>query len=94
MVRHDRPWQVADVGQLADAYGRQLDDAVKWLHRRPNFSVLETDYYRVLEQPEVVVQDVNRFLDGRLDVVAMVQVPDPSLYRVRVENGDLALAGG
>ena len=45
---------------------------------------MNVDYADVLRDPREIVQELNRFLDGRLDVDAMLQVPDWSLYRQRV----------
>jgi len=71
--------------RLADIYRRQLDEVMSWLHNQPNFSVLCVDYGDVLSDPQRVVHELNRFLDGRLDMDAMLRVPDWSLYRQRVD---------
>jgi hypothetical protein len=71
---------------LADIYRRQLDEVMSWLRNQPNFSVMYVDYAGVLSDPQETVHELNRFLDGRLDVDAMLQVPDWSLYRQRVGN--------
>jgi len=71
--------------RLADIYRRQLDEVMSWLHNQPNFSVLCVDYGDVLSDPQRVVHQLNRFLDGRLDMDAMLRVPDWSLYRQRVD---------
>jgi hypothetical protein len=73
-----------DDDRLADIYRRQLDEVMSWLHNQPNFSVLCVDYGDVLSAPQRVVHQLNRFLGGRLDMDAMLQVPDWSLYRQRV----------
>jgi hypothetical protein len=78
--REDRP----DDARLAAIYRRQLEEVMSWLHNQPNFSVLCVDYGDVLSDPQRVVHEVNRFLDGRLDMDAMLRVPDWSLYRQRV----------
>lgn len=72
-----------DAAQLAALYRRQLDDIESWLEQQPSFSVLYVDYHDVLENPEAVVEQLNTFLDGRLDTHAMLHVPDTSLYRQR-----------
>lgn len=72
-----------DAAQLAALYRRQLDDIESWLEQQPSFSVLYVDYHDVLENPEAVVEQLNTFLDGRLDTHAMLRVPDTSLYRQR-----------
>jgi hypothetical protein len=72
-----------DRAQLEELYRRQLRDVDAWLAVQPNFSVLYVDYRDVLNEPERVVEEVNRFLAGRLDVEAMLRVPDRGLYRQR-----------
>jgi hypothetical protein len=72
-----------DPVQLKEIYRRQLQEVDTWLHEQPNFSVLYVDYQNVVSDPEQVVHEVNRFLGGRLDVDAMLQIPDRSLYRQR-----------
>ena len=80
-----------DDAQLADIYRRQLEAVTDWLNAKPNFSVLSVDYHELLSAPEPIVQQLNRFLGGRLDSDAMLQVPDWSLYRQR--RGVPAAAG-
>ena len=69
--------------RLAEIYRRQLLEVGDWLAAQPNFSVLVVDYPDVLGDPERVMQELDRFLDGRLDREAMRRVPDQSLYRQR-----------
>ena len=81
--RHGKQSDDVDPAQLKEIYRRQLQEVDAWLQDRPNFSVLYVDYQDVLSDPERVVHELNRFLDGRLDVDAMLRVPDRSLYRQR-----------
>lgn len=68
---------------LKTLYQRQLDDVRAWLADQPNFSVLYVRYHDVLDQPQGVVSELNRFLGGKLDTEAMLRVPDQALYRQR-----------
>jgi hypothetical protein len=72
-----------DDTRLAQIYRRQLQAVKDWLHAQANFSVIEVDYHEVLNAPKLVVEQLNHFLDGRLDVDAALQIPDSSLYRQR-----------
>jgi hypothetical protein len=83
LQRSGKAGERVDGGRLAEIYGRQLRDVGAWLEAQPNFSVLSVEYRDVLNDPESVTQAVNEFLAGRLDVEAMLQVPDRSLYRQR-----------
>ena len=68
---------------LQEIFRRQLRDVESWLAGQPNFSVIYVDYHDVLRQPEHVVNEINRFLGGNLDIEAMLAIPDRSLYRQR-----------
>lgn len=69
--------------ELVRIYQRQLREVETWLQAQPNFRVLYVQYHDVLDHPEKVVEEINRFLGGALTTEAMLQVPDPSLYRQR-----------
>lgn len=69
--------------QLAEIYGKQLQEARDWLARRSNFDVIWIDYGDVLAETQRVAIELNQFLGGGLDTNAMVEVPNPSLYRQR-----------
>ncbi len=69
--------------KLEAIYGRQLDAVKQWLAEQPNFKVLYVQYNDVLSAPHDVAERLNDFLGGSLNVEAMAQVPDQSLYRNR-----------
>ncbi len=69
--------------QLAEIYSKQLHEARAWLDSRPNFEVLYVDYGDALNDTQRVSDEVNQFLQGVLNTNAMVEVPNPSLYRQR-----------
>jgi hypothetical protein len=79
--------------RLMEVYRRQLEQVMTWLREQPAFSVLTVDYRDVLRDTERAVQELNRFLGGRLDTQAMLQVPDWSLYRQRGNAAAAARAG-
>ena len=83
LERHGKGSDRLDDARLAEIYRRQLQEVMTWLCTQPSFSVLSVDYRDVLGHPEPTVQQLNRFLDGRLDIDAMLRVPDWSLYRQR-----------
>lgn len=69
--------------KLETIYGRELDAVKQWLAEQPNFQVLYVQYNDVLSNPHAVAEQLNDFLGGNLNVEAMAQVPDQSLYRNR-----------
>lgn len=90
LARHGKASDRLDDARLVAIYRRQLQEVMTWLHGQLNFSVLSVDYHAVLSDPEQTVQQLNHFLDGRLDTDAMLRVPDWSLYRQRREAGAAA----
>lgn len=83
LERNGRADTQLDDTRLAEIYRRQLQTVKDWLQEQPNFSVFEVDYHEVLNAPKRVIEQLNQFLDGRLDVDAASAVPDSSLYRQR-----------
>lgn len=69
--------------KLEEIYGREIEAVKTWLDEQPNFQVLYVQYNDVLSNPREVAQHLNDFLGGNLNVQAMEQVPDQSLYRNR-----------
>jgi hypothetical protein len=68
---------------LEEAFHTQLMKAEKWAARNPSVEVLRVPYHEVLGSTHEVMERVNVFLDGVLDVEAMVASVDPALYRSR-----------
>jgi hypothetical protein len=69
-----------------DLYKKHLVNVKVLVRTRPNFECLEVDYRRALDRPREIVEEVNRFLGGKLDASAMAEVVDRQLYRNRKEN--------
>jgi hypothetical protein len=69
--------------KLEEIYSREIEAVKTWLAEQPNFTVLYVQYNDVLEHPHEVAERLNNFLGGHLNVQAMEEVPDQSLYRNR-----------
>lgn len=69
--------------KLAALFRQHLERVQAWLEKQPNFDVIYVSYNRVLEHPRQQARRVDAFLDRELDVLAMAQVVDPTLYRQR-----------
>jgi hypothetical protein len=69
--------------KLAEIFEDQVAKVQAFLAARPNFSVLYVNYNRILQDPEPVVKEINDFLGGNMNVRAMMEVVDPTLYRQR-----------
>ena len=76
----------ADEGRLAGAFAAHLTKVDRELAARTDCTVLYVDHRAVIEHSRAVVEEVNRFLDERLDVDRMVAAVDPRLYRQRAEE--------
>ena len=67
--------------QLRRDYQAHLAAVKGWLNSQDWLSVLFISYNQVLHDPLAAFKKVDAFLEPRLDVAAMVQVVDPTLYR-------------
>jgi hypothetical protein len=83
LIRNGKPTDTVRDEQLADMYAKHLVKVNAWLADQANFSVLDLDYNKMLDDPSKYADYVNNFLGGTLDVEAMVGVVDNRLYRQR-----------
>lgn len=70
---------------VEEAFQRHLIEVNKWLAVKANMQVCRVHYHRVLREPKVVAEEVAAFLKMPLDINAMVQQVDGSLYRNRMK---------
>jgi hypothetical protein len=68
---------------MAALFDKHLKQVYAWMDGQPNLAYLDVDYNQMLREPRPILQEVNRFLGGGLDVDKMAAVADPSLYRQR-----------
>jgi hypothetical protein len=64
-----------------------LEKLHEWLGRQGHMAVLPVSYNKLLAEPAIEADRVNRFLDEKLDAEKMARVVDPSLYRNRKPAG-------
>ena len=69
--------------RLIQALAAELERTKDWLRRQQNISVLEIQYARVIADPPGQAREVAYFLGDDLDVEAMANAVDPTLYRHR-----------
>ena len=72
-----------DEARFNELFTKELNRVTGWLKDQPNFTTIDVDYNRILEDPEPQVMAVNRFLGAALDTNAMIRIVDPMLYRQR-----------
>jgi len=84
--------RVSDSGtgdsEMVKAFQDHLFDVNAWLNGKPNLKILRVAYHRVLSEPKEVSAQVCRFLGTSLNVEAMAQQVDQSLYRQRAKQRD------
>ena len=68
---------------LIAGLGAHLNQINAWLKAKPNISVHRVEHQEVLREPLRVAESIRQFLNCPLDVVAMSQQVDTSLYRQR-----------
>lgn len=82
--RGEDPDKISDA-EMARLFQKHLQQVQAWIAAQPHVQALEVSYNELLAAPQPVTMRVNRFLGGKLDVEAMSQVVDRSLYRQRVQ---------
>lgn len=74
-----------DTSPIEGAFQRHLIEVNQWMASQPNMRVFRIHYHRILREAKTVAQDVARYLDMPLDLVAMADQVDGSLYRNRMK---------
>jgi len=86
MLRRRGTYQpMADTSPIEQAFQRHLVDVNKWLASKSNVKVLRVHYHRVLREATAVAEEVAQFLGAPLDIAAMAQQVDGTLYRNRMK---------
>lgn len=68
---------------ISSAFEKHLREVYAWLDGRPYVRSLRVQYHAVLSKPKDTAQQLSQFLGVALDVEAMRQQVDASLYRNR-----------
>ena len=83
--RGEDPHKISDE-QLTSLFEKHLSQVNAWIDSQPNVKRIDIDYGQIVSDPAPSLEAINRFLDNELDVEAMHQVVDPTLYRQRRTN--------
>jgi hypothetical protein len=75
-----------DTSPIEDAFQRHLMDVNRWANRKPNVEMLRVHYHRALREPKVTAESVADFLKTPLNIEAMTNEVDQSLYRNRMKK--------
>src|SRR5208282_1702587 len=76
----------ANPAAIAGAFEKHLREVYAWIDGKPHVKALRIQYHEVLSSPRDVGQRVAEFLGVRLDLEAMAQQVDSSLYRNRASR--------
>jgi hypothetical protein len=76
----------ANQAGIAAAFDKHLKEVYAWLDSRSNVRVVRVAYHEVLNQPAAVSRKLSEFLRVPLNVEAMAQQVDSSLYRNRTPS--------
>jgi len=75
----------ADPAAISAAFEKHLREVYAWLDSKPYAKAIRVPYHEVLSRPKDIAQQLAQFLETPLDVEAMVQRVDASLYRNRAK---------
>jgi hypothetical protein len=82
------PQSEAEDDQMKELFVAHLEEVETWLRGRPDVDTLFVSYGRMVTEPRPGAERINRFLDGVLDIEAMLSEVDPELYRNRKQSGE------
>jgi len=83
LTRRDKPTDAVSDEEMKMLFEKHLNQVEAWLAAQPNLTILYVDYNELLTAPAEQIQQINRFLGGRLDEEKMIGVINPKLYRQR-----------
>jgi len=83
LIRLGQPDGEVSDEQLAEMYQKHLERVSAWLAGQPHMQELYVHYNEIIAAPLPGLEQINRFLDGRMDIANMLPVIDKNLYRER-----------
>jgi hypothetical protein len=73
----------ADPAAISAAFEKHLREVYAWLDGKSYVKAIRVQYHEVLSKPKDIARQLVQFLEIPLDVEAMIQQVDASLYRNR-----------
>jgi hypothetical protein len=73
----------ANAAAISAAFENHLREVYAWLDGKPYVKLLRLPYHDVLNKPKEIARQIQDFLQLDLNIAAMVQQVDASLYRNR-----------
>ncbi len=83
LINREEEADQMDDEEMAQLFQNHLKDVYAWMAQHDNVAYMDVSYNAMLKNARPVLERVVDFLDMPLDLDAMVEVVDPSLYRQR-----------
>ncbi len=83
LERRGEPGNRINDSRMAELFRKHLERVEAWLDGQPHFDVIYMSYNRVLDEPREQAKRIDGFFAEDLDVAAMANAVDRSLYRQR-----------
>jgi len=84
--RSDNQFTFIDTNRLLIIFEKHIQQTINSLAQNPNLKVLEVNFPEIFSNPKYIIDSVNTFLDGGLDINKMYTSIKPELYRNRIEK--------
>ena len=75
-----------DDGVMGQKFEAHLKKVCKWIEKQKNINCLYVSYNEIIQNPLPTLSKMNEFLEDTLDLSAMTEAIDGSLYRNRIVN--------
>lgn len=73
-----------DTNHLLIIFEKHIRQTINSLYQNPNLKVLEVNFPEIFSNPKYIIDSINTFLDGNLDINKMYTVINPELYRNKI----------
>ena len=81
LIRRGEPADVVPDEKMAAMFERHLAQVESWLAAQPNIDTIYISYNEVMKEARPQAESINSFLGGSLNVDAMTEAADRTLYR-------------
>lgn len=83
LIKDGKPTDAVSDEELTELYQQHLSTIQEWVESQDNITIHYASYNAILNDAREPLQRINKVLDKRLDIEAMLSVVDQSLYRNR-----------
>ncbi|HTG16667.1 MAG TPA: sulfotransferase domain-containing protein [Blastocatellia bacterium] len=81
LIRREEPADAVPDDKMAAMFEKHVAQVESWLAAQPNIETIYVSYNEVMKDARPHAERINDFLGGALNVDAMIQVADQTLYR-------------